>query len=205
MSKDKVKTVFFCTECGYESPKWMGQCPGCKAWNTFKEGPDNKQSVKGSPSTKRSTSEKTVIIPVSKVEIKKEDKIKTNIGELDRVLGGGIVWGSLTLIGGDPGIGKSTLLLQVCKALGDAGKDVLYISGEESLGQIKMRADRIGTFTENVKLYCETCLDDVKEVAITVSERTRSDLVQVIGRKFVLYKPFKDAPKIILPKNKKNS
>ena len=111
MSKDKVKTVFFCTECGYESPKWMGQCPGCKAWNTFKEGLDNKQSVKGSPSTKRSTSEKTVIIPVSKVEIKKEDKIKTNIGELDRVLGGGIVWGSLTLIGGDPGIGKSTLLL----------------------------------------------------------------------------------------------
>ena len=114
MSKDKVKTVFFCTECGYESPKWMGQCPGCKAWNTFKEGLDNKQSVKGSPSTKRSTSEKTAIIPVSKVEIKKEDKIKTNIGELDRVLGGGIVWGSLTLIGGDPGIGKSTLLLQIC-------------------------------------------------------------------------------------------
>ncbi len=164
MSKDKVKTVFFCTECGYESPKWMGQCPGCKAWNTFKEGLDNKQSVKGSPSTKRSTSEKTVIIPVSKVEIKKEDKIKTNIGELDRVLGGGIVWGSLTLIGGDPGIGKSTLLLQVCKSLGDSGKNILYVSGEESAAQIKLRADRIGEFKENVKLYCETCLDDIKEV-----------------------------------------
>ena len=175
MSKDKVKTVFFCTECGYESPKWMGQCPGCKAWNTFKEGLDNKQSVKGSPSTKRSTSEKTAIIPVSKVEIKKEDKIKTNIGELDRVLGGGIVWGSLTLIGGDPGIGKSTLLLQVCKSLGDSGKNILYVSGEESAAQIKLRADRIGEFKDNVKLYCETCLDDIKEVI----EETKPEVVVI--------------------------
>ncbi len=174
MSKDKVKTVFFCTQCGYESPKWMGQCPGCKEWNTFKEGLNEKQS-RHEGRTLRTGIENARIVPVPNVEIKKEDKIKTNIGELDRVLGGGIVWGSLTLIGGDPGIGKSTLLLQVCKALGDAGKDVIYISGEESLGQIKMRADRIGTFTENVKLYCETCLDDVKEVI----EERKPDVVVI--------------------------
>ncbi|MBO4310443.1 MAG: DNA repair protein RadA [Lachnospiraceae bacterium] len=175
MSKDKVKTVFFCTECGYESPKWMGQCPGCKAWNTFREGLDSKSNSKDSSFAKRNGIDNSVIIPVSKVEIKKEDKIKTNIGELDRVLGGGIVWGSLTLIGGDPGIGKSTLLLQVCKSLGESGKEILYISGEESHAQIKLRADRIGEFKDNVKLYCETCLDDIKEVI----EKEKPDVVVI--------------------------
>lgn len=175
MSKDKVKTVFFCTECGYESPKWMGQCPACKAWNTFKEGLDSAKASHGTLTAKRNGIADAAIIPVSKVEIKKEDKIKTNIGELDRVLGGGIVWGSLTLIGGDPGIGKSTLLLQVCKSLGETGKEILYISGEESSAQIKLRADRIGEFKDNVKLYCETCLDDIKEVI----EREKPDVVVI--------------------------
>ena len=162
MSKDKVKTVFFCTECGYESPKWMGQCPACKAWNSFKEG-DMKKEVKV-PSMRRSINEKSPIVPIADVEIKKEDRIKTNIGELDRVLGGGIVWGSLTLIGGDPGIGKSTLLLQVCQSLALKDKNILYVSGEESLAQIKLRADRIGEFKKNMQVYCENCLDDIKEV-----------------------------------------
>lgn len=175
MSKDKVKTVFFCTECGYESPKWMGQCPACKAWNTFKEGLDSKRNTGGGQSTKRNGIGEPAIIPVSKVEIKKEDKIKTNINELDRVLGGGIVWGSLTLIGGDPGIGKSTLLLQVCKSLGETGKEILYISGEESSAQIKLRADRIGEFKDNVKLYCETNLNDIKEVI----EKEKPDVVVI--------------------------
>ena len=175
MSKDKVKTVFFCTECGYESPKWMGQCPACKAWNTFKEGFDSAKASHGTLTAKRNGIADAAIIPVSKVEIKKEDKIKTNIGELDRVLGGGIVWGSLTLIGGDPGIGKSTLLLQVCKSLGETGKEILYISGEESSAQIKLRADRIGEFKDNVKLYCETSLDDIKEVI----EREKPDVVVI--------------------------
>ena len=175
MSKDKVKTVFFCTECGYESPKWMGQCPACKAWNTFKEGLDSAKASHGTLTAKRNGIADAAIITVSKVEIKKEDKIKTNIGELDRVLGGGIVWGSLTLIGGDPGIGKSTLLLQVCKSLGETGKEILYISGEESSAQIKLRADRIGEFKDNVKLYCETCLDDIKEVI----EREKPDVVVI--------------------------
>ncbi len=172
MSKDKIKTVFFCKECGYESPKWMGQCPACKAWNSFKEGEEVTVSKN---SSKRVRPENPVIIPVSKVEIKKEDKLKTNIGELDRVLGGGIVWGSLTLIGGDPGIGKSTLLLQVCKSIGDAGKNVLYVSGEESATQIKLRADRIGEFKENVQLFCETCLDDIRKVI----EEAKPDVVVI--------------------------
>ena len=175
MSKDKTKTVFFCSECGFESPKWMGQCPGCKAWNTFKEGLNTKSGSKSVSSVKRNTDSSSSIIPVSQVEIKKEDKIKTNINELDRVLGGGIVWGSLTLIGGDPGIGKSTLLLQVCKSLGETGKEILYVSGEESAAQIKLRADRIGNFKENVRLYCENCLDDIREVI----EDKRPDIVVI--------------------------
>ena len=175
MSKDKVKTVFFCTECGFESPKWMGQCPGCKAWNTFKEGLEEKGSTKQTSRIVRSGIENAEIVSISGVEIKKEDKIKTNINEFDRVLGGGIVWGSLTLIGGDPGIGKSTLLLQVCKKLGDTGKNVLYVSGEESATQIKLRADRIGEFKENVRLYCETCLDDIKAVI----EKNKPDIVVI--------------------------
>ena len=164
MTKDKVKSVFFCTECGYESAKWMGQCPGCKAWNTFSEEVVRKTSKAAASPYARTGIESRVIMPVSKVETHKEDRILTNIGELDRVLGGGIVPGSLTLLGGDPGIGKSTLLLQVCKELGDSGKDVLYISGEESLRQIKLRADRIGKFKENVKLYCETNLAEIQAV-----------------------------------------
>lgn len=163
MTKDKSKTVFFCTDCGYESPKWMGQCPGCKAWNTFAEQPVAKSSKNTASSSGRFGIESRVIMPVSKIELTKEDKITTRINELDRVLGGGIVWGSLTLIGGDPGIGKSTLLLQVCKNLGDDGRKVLYISGEESLRQIKLRAERIGEFKDNVNLYCETDLNAAAE------------------------------------------
>ena len=164
MTKEKTKSVFYCKECGYESPKWMGQCPGCKAWNSFCEEQVKKTGKGTVQSSVRAGIESGLIMPVSKVELKKEDKINTNIGELDRVLGGGIVWGSLTLLGGDPGIGKSTLLLQVCKSLGDAGRDILYISGEESMRQIKLRADRIGTFSDNVNLYCETCLNDIQAV-----------------------------------------
>ena len=159
MSKDK--TVFFCSSCGYEAAKWMGQCPSCKEWNTFKEAPVDKTS--GKKQIRRVIDDNT-IVSVSEVKTEKEDRIKTNISELDRVLGGGIVWGSLTLIGGDPGIGKSTLLLQVCRMLGEQGRDVLYISGEESKAQIKLRADRIGKFSDNVKLYTATNLNDISEV-----------------------------------------
>lgn len=159
MAKDK-KTVYFCQNCGYESGKWMGQCPACRQWNTFvEEIVSAKQSLTKGPARALSAAP----VKLSEINLEAEKRILTGIGELDRVLGGGIVPGSLTLVGGDPGIGKSTLLLQVMKCLSDGGMEVLYISGEESLRQIKMRAVRIGEFTEHLKLMCETNLDLIRE------------------------------------------
>ena len=163
MAKGK-NTVFFCQNCGYESAKWMGQCPGCREWNTFVE----EQVVTGQGKSSRMKtvtgfSEKNKPAKLSEVSIEKEDRISTGIGELDRVLGGGIVAGSITLVGGDPGIGKSTLLLQVCRNLAGDGREVLYVSGEESLKQIKLRANRIGTFSDHLKLLCETDLESIEE------------------------------------------
>lgn len=162
MAKGKMKTVFFCKECGCESPKWMGQCPGCHAWNTMQEEVIN-TAIKN---TNGRNEPRTLLEPVSLTEVSltEEDRVCTGMGELDRVLGGGIVPGSLTLVGGDPGIGKSTLLLQMCRCLSVTSHAVLYISGEESLKQIKMRAQRIGTFEKNMMLLCETNLDLISEV-----------------------------------------
>lgn len=156
----KNSYVYFCSECGYESSKWMGQCPGCRAWNTFVE---EKTTVKGK-SVKTGSSVNSVKSPstLSEISTEEEVRLQIGIGELDRVLGGGIVKGSLTLVGGDPGIGKSTLLLQVCRHLSDKDHEVLYISGEESLRQIKMRATRIGNMNERLKLFCETNLDVIE-------------------------------------------
>lgn len=163
MAKGKASSAFFCQNCGYESSKWMGQCPVCRTWNCFVE---ERTTVKSSPS---SGSAKAVSSGRKPVELKavtsgKEERFATEIEEFDRVLGGGIVPGSLTLVGGDPGIGKSTLLLQVCQKLAAKGKEVLYISGEESLAQIKMRADRIGDFTEHFKLLTEVNLGIISDV-----------------------------------------
>ncbi len=170
MAKSKNGTVFCCSDCGYESAKWMGQCPGCKGWNTFVEEQVDKSPYKAanfSQTSGRARGERTQPSVLSQIEIRPDDRISTGIGELDRVLGGGLVQGSLTLVGGDPGIGKSTLLLQVCRNLSSEGHDVLYISGEESLAQIKMRADRIGQFTDKMLLLCETDLDVISEVIRT--------------------------------------
>ena len=156
--------MFFCNNCGYESAKWMGQCPGCKQWNTFTEEKVLRPS-KSSSSSIRGAGE---VVTLNSVSDGKEDRKTTHIDELDRVLGGGLVAGSLTLVGGDPGIGKSTLLLQVCRNMSSAGLKVLYVSGEESKAQIRMRADRIGKFEGEMKLLCETDLD-------IVSEAVRSD------------------------------
>lgn len=165
MAKGKVTTVFYCQECGYESSKWMGQCPGCKQWNTLVE---EKVSVTGSGmggSTKiLGHKDAPKPVEISAISMEESDRISTHIAELDRVLGGGIIQGSLTLVGGDPGIGKSTLLLQVCRNLSDNGHKVLYISGEESLKQIKLRANRIGEFKDNMLLLCETNLSLIEEV-----------------------------------------
>ena len=157
------KIVFFCQECGYESAKWMGQCPGCKAWNTFVEEPVStvKKSIGAAASRLTGRAEPMLL---KDIRLDEDERKTTEIGELDRVLGGGIVPGSLVLVGGDPGIGKSTLLLQVCKNLSQDGNSVLYISGEESLGQIRLRANRIGTFNDKMQLLCETNLDTVRQV-----------------------------------------
>ncbi|MBO4750259.1 MAG: DNA repair protein RadA, partial [Lachnospiraceae bacterium] len=161
MAKGKMTSVFFCQSCGYESAKWMGQCPACKAWNTMVEETVDRSELKHSQARKDAAQEPCIL---SEVTIREQDKVLTGIGELDRVLGGGIVQGSLTLVGGDPGIGKSTLLLQVCQKVSGAGHKVLYVSGEESQVQIKMRADRLGQFSKDMFLLCETSLDAITEV-----------------------------------------
>ncbi len=162
MGKVKKSTVFFCRECGYESAKWLGQCPGCKAWNSLVE------ETVSSPLTKTGSSKGAGLAnqptALSAVSLVKEDRLETGIEEMDRVLGGGIVPGSLILVGGDPGIGKSTLLLQVCRQLAAKKQKVLYISGEESLKQIKIRALRMGDFTDDLLLLCETNLAAVEDV-----------------------------------------
>ena len=167
------KTVFFCKECGYESAKWLGQCPGCKEWNTFVEELVDRKALSGSGKRKPASEAKPV--PLSSVVASNEERVSTNMKELDRVLGGGIVRGSLVLVGGDPGIGKSTLLLQVCRNLSAQGQSVLYVSGEESLQQIKIRAERIGTFTDQLQLLCETNLDLIREVI----ERQKPQIVVI--------------------------
>ena len=159
----KDSSIFFCNECGYESAKWMGQCPACKSWNSFVEEKVEKK-IAGKVTVKRDTDAKAVSL--AEINTETEDRTVIGMAELDRVLGGGLVQGSLTLIGGDPGIGKSTLLLQVCKKLSDKNIDVLYVSGEESLRQIKLRAQRIGEMNEHVKLLCETDLGTVESVIL---------------------------------------
>lgn len=160
MAKGK-KTVFFCQNCGHEETKWLGQCPMCKEWNTFVEEKVIASSVSASVKTDRDIEKK--IVALSQVNTDEQKRFQTGMKELDRVLGGGIVPGSLVLVGGDPGIGKSTLLLQVCQKLAEE-RQVLYISGEESLSQIKLRANRMGNFSDNMKLFCETNLGTIRDV-----------------------------------------
>lgn len=173
MAKDK-KTVFFCQNCGYESPKWLGQCPACKQWNTMVEETFSaKSAAKGSSTSAGGRSTRITPVRISEVSWKKESLASTKIEELDRVLGGGIVPGALILVGGDPGIGKSTLLLQVCHNMADDGRNILYVSGEESLHQIKMRSLRIGEASDNLKLLCDTDMTNIRETI----EKTTPDLV----------------------------
>ncbi len=158
MAKAK-KTAYFCKECGMESSKWLGQCPGCGAWGSFVEEPVVRTSTGKAVAHKESRQPSKL----SEVEFSEDTRIASGIEELDRVLGGGIVVGSLVLVGGDPGIGKSTLLLQMCQRLVQQEKKVLYVSGEESEKQIKMRADRLGVFQSDLLVMSETDLDIVAE------------------------------------------
>ena len=158
MAKAK-KSVFFCQNCGHEESKWLGQCPMCKEWNSFVE-----ECVTTSNTAAVKAAKEIRIVPLSEVKTENEERVTTEIKELDRVLGGGIVPGSLILVGGDPGIGKSTLLLQVCQKLAKKERKVLYISGEESLRQIKLRAQRMGKFNDHLLLLCETNLELIRNV-----------------------------------------
>lgn len=163
MAKAKA-TAFFCKECGNETSKWFGQCPACKEWNTIVEAPKT-QAEKGAGRVSLGAGSLGAAMPrsLSEIEMSDEKRYSTGFSELDNVLGGGIVPASLILVGGDPGIGKSTLLLQVCRNISAAGKKVLYISGEESLRQIKLRAERIGTFDGEARFLSETNLDVIAE------------------------------------------
>lgn len=156
-----VKTAWFCNNCGAESPKWQGRCPVCGEWNTMVEErvAIEKKSRTLSPSGRKVSKSKPQ--PVSKIETSEEPRIKLPSGELNRVLGGGLVTGSLVLIGGEPGIGKSTLVLQ--NILSIKSRRILYVSGEESAQQLKMRADRIGRLSDNVYIVCETSLQNIQE------------------------------------------
>ena len=168
----KTKTVFFCTNCGNETPKWMGRCPGCGAFNTMEEHIEKPVAVGKAKSAPVGSSR----IPKRIHEVTSDGEIRfsTGMGELDRVLGGGAVEGSLVLVGGAPGIGKSTLLLQICNSL-CAGRKVLYVSGEESERQLKLRAERLGVSPEELYILSETRLSDVVEAA----ETTQPDILIV--------------------------
>ena len=187
MAKGKNTVIFFCQECGYESSKWMGQCPGCRQWNTFVE---ENVTVRAPGKGMSQGLTKNRPSPLSEISLEEEDRISTHMIELDRVLGGGLVAGSLTLVGGDPGIGKSTLLLQVCRNLAGDEKEVLYVSGEESLKQIKIRANRIGDFNEHLKLLCETSLEAIEEnIRRTSPDVVVIDSIQTMYRESVSSAP----------------
>ena len=176
MAKGK-KSVFFCQNCGHEEAKWLGQCPACGEWNTFVEERIDTGMAKGTGGVPRSVREsvrRADVVPITDVTADDDVRCRTGIRELDRVLGGGIVPGSLVLVGGDPGIGKSTLLLQACQKLAGE-KKILYISGEESQAQIKLRANRMGEFTPRLLLLCETNLEIIRGVI----EKEKPELVVI--------------------------
>lgn len=167
----KIKSVYICSECGYESPKWFGKCPGCGAWNTMNE--EIKNTVKSVSASKTINTKHS--FPKNITEISMEDEVRFDTGfcELNRVLGGGIVKGSLILLGGDPGIGKSTILMQICQKLTDI--KILYVSGEESLRQLKLRANRLGVNNDNLLLMTETDVEIITEQINSI----KPDLVMI--------------------------
>ena len=164
----KAKTIFVCSNCGYESAKWLGKCPACNEWNSFYE----EKVVNTSSGLSGNNSNKTKVAPRKLDDIKgmETTRVGTGIGELDRVLGGGLVKGSLVLVGGEPGIGKSTLILELCDKINGEGK-VLYVSGEESAEQVKIRADRLNIHNENIMFLGETNIDVIQEAVLQVTPK----------------------------------
>ncbi len=181
MAKSRSETLYFCKNCGHESAKWLGQCPSCHEWNTMTEAPKSASSSKSRTGRASSGAGGSFAggpsrgVRLSEIELTDEQRMSSGLAEFDRVLGGGVVTGSLVLVGGDPGIGKSTILLQAARAVSETGKTVLYVSGEESEKQIKMRAMRIGDFGPDFFLLCDTLLDN----AVSVMEEKKPDLVVI--------------------------
>jgi len=175
----KAKTHFVCQSCGYQAPKWLGRCPGCQDWNTFVEERVIEEKV---PERDLLGFERGAVpTPITEIAAEERGRLQIGIGEFDRVLGGGIVYGSMILVGGDPGIGKSTLLLQAMSQLASKGKKVLYISGEESLQQTKMRADRLGISSDHLFVVSETALEKILQDIQTLNPSTAViDSIQTI-------------------------
>ncbi|WP_174734488.1 DNA repair protein RadA [Mesobacillus harenae] len=187
----KRKTKFMCQECGYESPKWMGKCPGCSQWNKMVEETEvTGKTRRGAFAHSGGTTVAVKPTPITSIETISEPRIKTDLNEFNRVLGGGVVQGSLILIGGDPGIGKSTLLLQVSFQLAKREHSVLYISGEESMRQTKLRADRLGATSEHLLVYSETNLEEINRTI----ESTDPDFVIVDSIQTIYHPDVTSAP-----------
>ena len=159
----KIKSKFVCSNCGYETVKFWGKCPNCGEWGTLEE--EIVTQAENQISAAKTAAKKVDIVPINEVDESSGDRILTGLKEFDRVLGGGLVYGSLVLVGGDPGIGKSTLLLQVCEKFAQT-KEVFYVSGEESKGQIKIRANRLGVSSPNIKLISETDMDTIVQLVL---------------------------------------
>lgn len=175
----KVKTHFVCQSCGYQAPKWLGRCPGCQEWNTFVE--ERVVEEKALERDLLGLETEAVPMPITEIGGEERSRFQIGIGEFDRVLGGGIVFGSVILVGGDPGIGKSTLLLQMMNCLASSGEKVLYISGEESLQQTKMRADRLGVSSDQLFVVSETSLEKILQDIQTLRPSTAVvDSIQTI-------------------------
>ena len=185
-SVSKAKLQYVCQNCAYASPKWLGKCPSCGEWNTFVEEVQAPAQSAGV----RSTAPPIVPMPITEVPETEEPRISTGRGELDRVLGGGLVPGSLVLVGGEPGIGKSTLLLEVCNVLANDGRTVLYVSGEESAAQIKLRAQRLGVSSPRLLVLAETDL----EAILGAAEQTRPQVVVIDSIQTVYTSALPSAP-----------
>ena len=180
----KTKTIFYCTECGNETPKWAGRCPACGAWNSIVEQADKPVKSGRKPASARTVKP----VPITEIGTADEIRFSTGMGELDRVLGGGAVKGSLVLVGGAPGIGKSTLMLQICKKLGEFAR-VLYVSGEESAHQLKLRAQRLDAESDNLYVLSETCLGNILECV-----RSEQPDVLIVDSIQTLYNEDLDSP-----------
>ena len=189
MAKKSAKTIFSCQKCGYQAPKWMGRCPDCGGWDTFAEEVMAEAPVPGSGRRTRSSG-RSVPVPIDSVAVDDEKRLETGIGEFDRVLGGGLVQGTLVLIGGDPGIGKSTLMLQALYGLAGGGKKVLYVSGEESVRQIRLRSQRLGTVASNLLVVSEI---DV-EAILAMGEELRPDVMVVDSIQTMFHPALTSAP-----------